>query len=76
MDRTSVDKTSASMAMDEYADHDSVIERDVHADMDLLTAIKKWRRTIWICVGMTSAILLYGYDYVIVGTVSSMPSFQ
>lgn len=25
---------------------------------------------------MTSDILMYGYDYVIVGTVSAMPSFQ
>ncbi|KAF2743030.1 MFS general substrate transporter [Sporormia fimetaria CBS 119925] len=31
---------------------------------------------VWISLGLASAILLYGYDYVIVGTVSAMPRFQ
>ncbi|KAF2277939.1 MFS general substrate transporter [Westerdykella ornata] len=38
--------------------------------------VKKYRKVVWITLAMTSAILLYGYDYVIVGTVSAMPRFQ
>lgn len=39
-------------------------------------SVKKWKRIVWYCIGLTSAILMYGYDYVIVGTVSAMPAFQ
>lgn len=46
------------------------------ADLTLWQALGKWRRITWYCVGMTSAILMYGFDYVIVGSSSAMPSFQ
>jgi hypothetical protein len=39
-------------------------------------AVRKYRKVVRYCVGLTSAILLYGYDYVIVGSTSAMPSFQ
>ncbi|KAL6702488.1 hypothetical protein ACN47E_001613 [Coniothyrium glycines] len=38
--------------------------------------VKKYRKVVYITLGLTSPILLYGYDYVIVGTVSAMPYFQ
>ncbi|PVH98412.1 MFS general substrate transporter [Periconia macrospinosa] len=38
--------------------------------------IKRYRKTAYITLGLTSAILLYGYDNVIVGTVTGMPAFQ
>jgi hypothetical protein len=38
--------------------------------------IKKYRKVVWITIALTSAILLYGYDNVVVGTVSAMPVFQ
>ena len=38
--------------------------------------VKKYRKVTYVTFGITSAILLYGYDYVIVGTVSAMPVFQ
>jgi hypothetical protein len=38
--------------------------------------IKKYRKVVWITFAVSSAILLYGYDNVIVGTVSAMPRFQ
>lgn len=38
--------------------------------------IKKYRKVVYITLGLTSAILLYGYDNVVVGTVSGMPPFQ
>ena len=38
--------------------------------------VKKYRKVSWITLALTSAILLYGYDNVVVGTVSGMPRFQ
>lgn len=42
----------------------------------LWQSVKKWPRVIIYCLILSSAILLYGYDLVIVGSVSAMPSFQ
>lgn len=42
----------------------------------LWQSVKKWPRGIAYCLALSSAILLYGYDLVIVGTVSAMPAFQ
>jgi hypothetical protein len=39
-------------------------------------SIKKFPRIVGYCVALSSAILLYGYDLVIVGTVAAMPQFQ
>ena len=47
---------------------------DVH--LTLMESVKKWRRIVYFSLGITSAILMYGYDYVIIGTISAMPSFQ
>lgn len=38
--------------------------------------VKKYRKVVYVTFGLTSAILLYGYDNVVVGTVSAMPVFQ
>jgi hypothetical protein len=38
--------------------------------------IKKYRKVSWVTLGLASAILLYGYDNVVVGTISGMPQFQ
>jgi hypothetical protein len=38
--------------------------------------VKKYRKVVYVTLGLTSAILLYGYDNVVVGTVSAMPVFQ
>lgn len=38
--------------------------------------VKKYRKVTYVTIGLTSAILLYGYDNVVVGTVSAMPVFQ
>lgn len=56
----------------------STLSADVDNDdhLTLWQALKKWKRISWYCVGMTSAILMYGFDYVIVGSGSAMPSFQ
>lgn len=52
------------------------VEADPDADLTLWQAVKKWRRVVLYCLGPTSGILMSGYDYVIVGTTSAMPSFQ
>lgn len=38
--------------------------------------VKKYRKVTYVTFALTSAILLYGYDNVVVGTVSAMPVFQ
>lgn len=38
--------------------------------------VKKYRKVVYVTLALTSAILLYGYDYVVVGTISAMPVFQ
>lgn len=53
-----------------------VLEKNEFGDLTFWQSVKKWRRIVWYCIGLSSAILMYGYDYVIVGTVSAMPSFQ
>lgn len=55
---------------------DNKLAKDVHKDLSLWQAIKKWHRIFWFCIGLSSTIVLYGYDYVIIATVSAMPSFQ
>ncbi|KAH8651421.1 general substrate transporter [Xylariales sp. PMI_506] len=37
---------------------------------------ERWPRILLWCFALTSAILLYGYDFVIVGNITSMPEFQ
>lgn len=38
--------------------------------------VQRYRKVVWITFGVASVILLYGYDNVVVGTVSGMPKFQ
>ena len=42
----------------------------------LWQSVKIYPKVVGYCVGVTAAILLYGYDLAIVGTVSAMPEFQ
>lgn len=46
------------------------------AHVPLWQSMKKWRRVVAYNLALSSAILLYGYDLVIVGNVSAMPAFQ
>lgn len=39
-------------------------------------SLKRWPKVVMYNLALSSAILLYGYDLVIVGTVSAMPAFQ
>lgn len=38
--------------------------------------VKRYRKVVFVTFGLTSAILLFGYDNVVVGTASGMPAFQ
>jgi hypothetical protein len=50
--------------------------QDTNEQRTLWQNVKKYRKVCWITISLTSAILLYGYDNVVVGTVSAMPVFQ
>ncbi|KAJ5832867.1 hypothetical protein N7474_001178 [Penicillium riverlandense] len=39
-------------------------------------SVRRWHKLVGYCVALSSAILLYGYDFVIIGTVSAMPAFK
>lgn len=45
-------------------------------NVSLWQSVKTYPKIVACCVGLTAAILLYGYDLSIVGTVSAMPEFQ
>ncbi|KAF4461921.1 maltose permease [Fusarium albosuccineum] len=51
-------------------------QHDDDNDLTLFQSMRKWHRVTLYCIGMTSAIIMYGFDYVIVGSSSAMPSFQ
>lgn len=57
---------------------DSATSTEISANnkLSLWQATKLYPRIIGYCLGLSSAILLYGYDLVIVGTVSALPQFQ
>ncbi|KAF2629380.1 MFS general substrate transporter [Macroventuria anomochaeta] len=61
-----VDSHANSQASSEASDNSRTLWQNV----------KKYRKVIYVTFGLTSAILLYGYDNVVVGTVSAMPVFQ
>jgi hypothetical protein len=50
------------------------ISTDKH--VSLWHSVRRWRRVVGYCLALSSVMLLYGYDFVIVGTVSAMPTFQ
>ncbi|KAL0943362.1 maltose permease (alpha glucoside transporter) [Colletotrichum truncatum] len=75
-DQSSMGDKSVSLGAVNSITSTAELDTNQYGHLTLWQSIKKWRRVVLYCIGMTSAILLYGYDYVIVGTVSAMPSFQ
>lgn len=59
-----------------HTDSHEPLQINEHAHLTLKESLVKWRRVVVYSLCMTSAILMYGYDYAVVGTVSAMPSFQ
>lgn len=44
--------------------------------MPLWAALRRWPRVSWYSLALTSTIVLWGFDNVLVGSVSAMPVFQ
>lgn len=68
-------KDGTTLPSQGHAQADAV-ETDPHKHLTLWKSIRKWREVVLYCFGLTFSILMYGYDYAIVGTTSAMPSFQ
>ncbi|KIW32402.1 uncharacterized protein PV07_03951 [Cladophialophora immunda] len=51
-------------------------EQSVDDEPTLWKSIRKWPKVLGYSFGLTSAILLYGFDTSIVGNVSAIPAFQ
>jgi hypothetical protein len=66
LDITKIDSRSTIQCLGEAGDEGRTLWQN----------IKKYRKVAWITIGLTSGILLYGYDNVIIGSVSGMPRFQ
>lgn len=45
-------------------------------NLSLWQSVRKWPKIVGYSLGLTSAILLWGFDTSIVGNVSAVPSFQ
>ncbi|KAJ5151623.1 hypothetical protein N7492_009918 [Penicillium capsulatum] len=58
----------------EYLPRSEIHQPPAHAP--LWESVKKWPRVILYCLALSSAVILYGYDLIVVGTVSAMPAFQ
>ncbi|KFY32323.1 hypothetical protein V493_00308 [Pseudogymnoascus sp. VKM F-4281 (FW-2241)] len=67
-----------------FSEHESIISPTASSTGDFVTedeltlwqAVSKWRKVVLYCVGLNAAVLLYGYDQAIVGSVSGLPAFQ
>ncbi|KAK5944778.1 hypothetical protein PMZ80_001978 [Knufia obscura] len=64
-------------------DHESLFKEDLpppvaesEPKMTLWQALRKWPRVSWYTLALTSTILLWGFDNVLVGSVAAMPEFQ
>jgi hypothetical protein len=74
---TDIDKKNASLSEKDLSEvhlPSSLQNSDEHGT--LWQNVKRYRRVTYITFGLSSAILLYGYDNVVVGAVSGMPAFQ
>jgi hypothetical protein len=67
-------QTNSSKDFDEHSTRDDSEGKGSH--IPLWQSIKTFPRIVGYCLALSSAILLYGYDLVIVGTVAAMPQFQ
>ena len=52
-------------------------DNDGHdAHLPLVQAMKKYPKIVAYCLSLTSAVLLWGYDLAVVGSLVSLPAFQ
>lgn len=69
-----IDKTTQEFVEDVSPSSTDIPAHATHTPLWQL--LKRWPKVVMYCLALSSAILLYGYDLVIVGTVSAMPAFQ
>lgn len=50
--------------------------KETQSHVPLWKSIRRFPRIVGYCFALSSAILMYGYDLVIVGAVAAMPQFQ
>lgn len=69
---------STSKRSDEFIEDVSSTDTNTPGQgyVPLSHSLKKWPKVVGYNLALSSAILLYGYDLVIVANVSSMPAFQ
>ena len=65
----------------QYEDDASLLEKadpvpETEPKMTLWQALRKWPRISWYSLVLTSTIVLWGFDNVLVSSVSAMPVFQ
>ncbi|KAL5359876.1 general substrate transporter [Aspergillus floccosus] len=60
----------------EHVENPSSAASDTAKKTSLIADLKQSPKVAAYCLALTTGILLYGYDLVIVGNVSSMPNFQ
>ena len=86
-DQKSTDMTTTEQSKDAKADemtHSVNAETIEHVtpmtnpenDLRLIEAVKLYPKVTAWCLGLTSAILLWGYDNIIVGQITAVPAFQ
>jgi hypothetical protein len=77
---SSIDNQSTNDKKNSFAEEEQVsdVTREELTDEQrtLWQNVKKYRKVVWVTLGLTSAILLYGFDLAVVGSVSAMPVFQ
>lgn len=60
----------------EHVENTTSAASDTVKKTSLIADLKQSPKVAAYCLALTTGILLYGYDLVIVGNVSSMPNFQ
>jgi hypothetical protein len=76
IDNQSTDKKDSFSGEQVSEVNSASTHQDADKQRTLWQNVKKYRKVCWITIALTSAILLYGYDNVVVGTVAAMPVFQ
>lgn len=67
--------TAVELRLSRQSTHQSNIA-GTDDETSLWKSVRKWPRVLGYSLGLTSAILLYGFDTSIVGNVSAIPAFQ
>ncbi|RYO79951.1 hypothetical protein DL766_009082 [Monosporascus sp. MC13-8B] len=65
--------TTEAITEDTSSDRNSVKNDE---DLPLGQAIRRYPRVAGYCLALTTAILLWGYDLVVVGSITAVPAFQ